>query len=1143
MQYRERLLDICQTGDWDAAFELVKSIFHDAASQKIKGTPTDFLDEDAEPKITAARGFDQMAEGFRPRESLDKRVRFVKECLAERRERDEPSHAFTPFNTIVFVVKDYEQGSVGIQSMHDRNGVWVRQFGLHHDIIYGDDSHEEYRFTYDLNDGSDEYRFFYGGEQVSNAVLHHDAKLVIFARWLVKLVDKLVDDPEFAAFPKALPFQFVIVGSEGYGQTARPPFRVALVPPITEATLENRHSREAWLAAAQARGDTGVDSRFVFLLPKLADLTSPEAVELVTLAREQAHLRAIVQQLAEASLVKDDDAEPGSGLLGRAQQAAARLDAWTFVQLLSALGDVDIAVAHRRKVFRQPLPTTWGKGRHRALDRVEHQISLVFGTWVTSSDEERAALEPDWNAAITALRAAGETEPFVTILLAEREAAPRIAADGTCVDDGNVDEDDDEPEDDDGASKSQKEPWPGSWLAAELRELPRYVRALCKSPPAGYVDALRAAIRAYEPADGYGRALDLIEQRLLALGPRAKDAATELLEWAPRWGANGGTKFVARIGKVLMTLGVEEVPAFVHAVARKEPYMVEDFYPRWAAAVPTRRVNAFVEAFRANPETFERADAWEELIYDSEPGLVLFVAAIVGTTKSPPRVDRSDALARLSKATPTAGPLLRKLVYQLADKVVAESSSEARLLLEGMPTLDPARSALLRRTRIADTIAAIDARAPDTASMTSRLAHQYPGDALVTFVSARQLVSASPEAAAELVRTALDSLSADDIVYRKAILECAGLSLDAWEDLDVVTCYALLRIAIEHFRSEHYDGDIVTSGFEADPFYAALAARFEKLTPDEISTELDGWRAHLGLDTKLRDIPDAELQEHIDTSNWQTTWVIVQRLAKGEERWRLERLLHVWGVFDDDESRRAALTDLIWPRESWRTALVTDDRVTPHLAWLVEHAPSTNDLEMLRTVCATLLAADKPALVVELAQQLDKRLVTRAFLSIFPAYQRLRDWDGAIALLERTRAETSPKQPEYVLLTSNIAVTQIHGDLLAAAEATLDALFAMDWTRFDYHPDPDRFTILLGSDLDAQFAEVFRKYMGMAKFNAACLYARTGRTAQAVSALHEAVALNPAGYPAKTILAEVDFVRIRDDASFTQLISSLEGAS
>ncbi|HLL22756.1 MAG TPA: hypothetical protein VK427_11520 [Kofleriaceae bacterium] len=1160
MGYRDRLLEICKTGDWDAALDFLRSIFHAPVSQTIKGTPSDFLDEDREQKVTAAEGFDQLVEGFRPRESLERRVKFVVERLAEGREHDELRHAFTPFNTLVFVVDDYERCSVTIDSMHDRDGEWVRQFGLDHEIVRPGDSHEEYTFTYDLEFNSDQYSFFYDGQPVSGTLLHHDTKLVIFARWLVKLVDKLIDNPEFAAFPKSLPFHHVIVGAAGHQEPVRPPFRVALVPPVTEATLEHRHTREAWLAAAKPQGDTGVDSRFIYLLPNMADPTSAEGVELVTLVREHPHLRAIIHQLAEASLDEASEMKPGEGLLRRAQEVCARFGPLAFARLLSALGDVDVAVAHRRKVLRLPLPTKWGEGRHDALDVAHHHISRVFGTWATASEQERAALEPDWNAALAALRTAGETEPFVRILLVEREAAPRIDANGRGVDDDKapavqrapeVDASDDlfsidDDDEDNFDSKTDDEPWPGSWLELELRRFPRYLRALCENPPPGYVDALRAAIRAFESTYfGYGGPFELIQHRLFALGPRAKDAAADLLVWAAKWAGGRGTadeQFANYLGKMLMAIGVEDVPEFVHASARRNKYMVEDFYPRWAAAVPTRRVDAFVESFRANPEKFERADAWDELIYDSPPGLEMFITAIIGS-KKPPRVDREDALARLSKAAPAAGPLLTKLVYQLADRLEKKSLRAARTLLEEMPVLDPPRRALLRRARISDVIAAVDARTPDAAAVTSRLADQYPGDALVTFVSARQLVSESPDAAAELVRTALRSFSASDIVYRKAIFQLAGLPLDAWKDLDLATSYAILQIAIDRFRGEHYDGNVVTSGFESDPFYDALADRLAALTPDAIARELEGWRTHLGFDAKLREVPDAELAKHIDVSKWQTTWVIAHRLAKGDEPWRLECLLQVWREVAADESHRRALTDLIWAQEAWRTAFITDERVTPHFGWLIEHVPCNAHLDTVRTVCATLLAADQPRTVVELAQQLDHRLVTSAFLSIFPAYQRLGDWDGMIALLEKVRAETSPKKPDYVLLTSNIAVGQIHADRVGDAERTLDALFAMDWARFDYRPNADGFALALGSGLDAQLAAVFRTYMGMAKFNAACLYARTGRTAHAISTLHEAVTLNPEGYPAEKILAESDFAPIRDDAGFTQLISSLEGAA
>jgi tetratricopeptide (TPR) repeat protein len=183
---------------------------------------------------------------------------------------------------------------------------------------------------------------------------------------------------------------------------------------------------------------------------------------------------------------------------------------------------------------------------------------------------------------------------------------------------------------------------------------------------------------------------------------------------------------------------------------------------------------------------------------------------------------------------------------------------------------------------------------------------------------------------------------------------------------------------------------------------------------------------------------------------------------------------------------------------------------------------------------------ERPEIIVEVARALDTRIVVNVFLSIVPAYQALRDFTGAIELLEKIRAGMSPKQADYVLVLGNIAALQMQAGNATAAEATLDGLFAMDWSRFDYRADSDGLVAkLLGGSLDAEFARAFRIYFGMAKFNIACIYAQTQRHAQAVAALREATKLNPPGYPAAMIRAEADLAPLAGDPAFEALIGGL----
>lgn len=1152
MGYRDRFLDVCRAGDWDAALAFLKAIFHDPAHQKIKGTPTDFLhdDDDDERKVTAAEGFDAMVEGFRPSETLDERVTFLLECLAQEREQHEPRHPFQPFNLLAFRVGSYERCDVVVDSLHRRDdGAVVPQFGLNHEIVRSDDSHEDYTFTYDLQYHPDQYTFMFEGEQVPGTLLHYDTKFVIFARWLVQLVDKLIAHEAFARFPKTLPFRFAIDSTDLDGADG---FAVHLVPQITEASLAGTPHREAWLEAATVRGDTGIEAQFLYHLPSVATLEAP----LVALVSEHASLRALVVKLGEVALARlgagtvrgpyyvgaYDDARPAETLEAKAAQLTWRFGPLTFARLLRAVGERSAALALEEKVLRLPLPAAWPEERDAVAAMVDAEVGRRFALWRMVPEADRPTLRAAWEACLGALRDVARVEPLLALALFERENAAALDDNGEVVD----------PPDDEllGEDKDEAPPW----LAEELDNIPRWIRALGAAPPPGYVELVLEVVRHTGPAmGGYNGLFHVLEQRLFALGPRAASGVSDVLAWAERWCVRDGRvdlQLAARFGKLLRLLGLEDVPAFVHDAHRQNKYMLEDFYPPWAAEAPKRRLAQFLAQFAADPAAFDAPSAWEAVIYDSEPGLQLLVHAIAGTKKEPAQVDTAAAVARLAAATRQPGRLLTRLVFALAEHFAGNAWPHVRALLEAHPALDAAQAVRLRQARTFDAITLLDAGGDAWAALAQLRGH-YPAHPLPKFLTVRHVLARDGAArAAEVTREVLRELAASDIVYRKAVFQYGGTPLDRWDALGPSVSYAYLRIAIDRYRDKHYrdgvfDGRI--HGLDEDPFYRALSDVVSAYTPEQLADALAGWRAEMTFATETRGASDEALCRYVDPTHWAITWVIAQRLAAtpGDEPWRLETLLAIWGSCDD-EKRRAALAKLLWPIEAWRTQIVLDARVRPHLAWWITASPGSTTLEVARGVFGALLAAGRPELVIELAPQLDDQVIINAFLSIAPAFQRTQDFLGATTLLARILAATSPKKPDYVLIAGNLAAFQMQGGMVAECEATLDALFAKDWSRFDYKPKSDDVAFansVLGGDLAAQYAHAFRVYFGMAKFNAACLYAQTQRTDLAVETLREAVKLNPTLYKAERLLAEADFAPLHDHAGFTALITELGGAA
>ncbi|MCU0675456.1 MAG: hypothetical protein MUE69_22010 [Myxococcota bacterium] len=1163
--YRDRFIEICRASDWDAALGFLRSIFHDPANQRARGNPTDFLDDDDDDdeKVTAAEGFDQIVAGFTPRETVAQRVEFLLECLNQSRAHHEPRHVFQPFNLLQFRVDSYERCDVRVFSMHDAaDGRAVRQFGLYHTIVHGHDSHEEYRFTYKLQT---QYSFAFDGQAISGALLHYDTKLVIFARWLVKLVEELIAHEDFARFPKTLPFRVEIVGEELDDAEG---FAVDLVAPVTEASLVGHPRRAAWLEAAVIHGDTGIEAQFLYALPALAELDGELGHRLTALLVEHATLRAVLARLGEAAvarLVERDgpsanritpyDDSPTASLEKRAAQLVRRESPLSFARALRAAGDRAGALALEEKILTLPLPAEWPERRDEAASLAHEEVSRRFEVWSSIPEEDRPVLAAAWQGCLAALHQAGRTEPLVALFLFERQTDETLDA-PKAVDDWG----DDEGTLDDGERdpllafdpEERLEPWPGAWLDHELARIPRGIRALGDSPPAGYVELVLDVVRHSGPEMGsYDGLYQVLEQRLLALGPRAASGLPDVLAWAERWCAGLTGQFHAQLathfGRLLMWMGLEDVPAFVHAAHRDDPYMMEDFYPRWAAEVPRRRIAKFVDAFHADSTPFESSSAWDEVIYDSPPGIKMLVHAITGTKKTAAQVETDVALARLAVAARRPSPLVTRLIFQIADHFAGNAWPKVRTLLEAHPRLDAERAELLRLARTYDVVVRLDA-GHDVTAETARLREQYPEHAMPRYLAARRLLEqVGSVAAVEATREALRVLSAADVVYRKAVFQYGGARMDRWNELAPSVLHAFLRIAIDHCHERAYRGGVFdgrTESLDFDPFYAAFKHVVSAYTPPQLAEELAGWRAELAFSVEMSAVSDEVLCRRVDGAPWPVAWQIAQRLAAtpGDEPWRVGTVLQIWGRFAEAKERRLALAKLLWPIEAWRRCVVLDERVKAHLPWWIDVAPGSTPLDVARGVFAAMLEAKAPERVTELVKELRFEVVVNTFLSIAPAFQQTGDFVGAVTLLTQILAVTSPKRPDYVLTASNLAVFQMQAGMVAEGEATLDALFSRDWSRFDYRSEPHERDLGLG-DLDEQYAQTFRVYYAMAKFNAACLYAQTHRPDLAVAALREATALHPAYYTPERLLAETDFAPLRTDATFTSLLTSLGGAA
>ncbi|MBL4634894.1 MAG: hypothetical protein JKY56_13565 [Kofleriaceae bacterium] len=1133
VSYQQAYRDAWKQGP-AAALAFLRAVFHHPGNQHVKGEPSDYLsDEDEdEGKLTPAQGFDKMQAEFCPRQSVQEKIEFIMECLVERRTSDQDQgHRVTPFNALLLTVGTYDWGDATLSSIHynPESGAWKLQYGLNHELIEQSDNYREdsdwYTFIYDLAH-SDHYKLCYEGEALEGEMLFSQIRAAQYALYLEGLVDVLATQPSFADFPKTQPLHFLIDESEWAKTEGTLEHKIEWRAPLDAASIEDSELLQRYVAAAVPPPELSRDDRWLYLLKSIREPKSPQYAQLIEALASDSELMAWSFEIAQGAVEtekqqrggapseqppdagKPDDRKPDDNAIAKAKIQCSRvsLRAWAYL-FWSIPANVPQALTLTKSILALPSPVLSVVPRGKIEERSKSAISELFGTWKFINDSHKEECQEEFEAARKRMQSV-ET-PVFRVLFAEQEMRLKHGVD---------------------AAK------PKRWGVAYNLE---YVSNTL-------IDAVVACVDELLALPDSERDFDFLLTRLLGLGIKAQTALPGLLrcldEIEP--GSYRTNRLLDDLPKVFFDLGLNTPPKRIREHIEGQQYHNFDFYKAWATQVPKALWLEFVQAFETDSSGFNEPGSWMKYLSEGKHAEAIFVAGILQ------HKGREAMLSALGKAVSSPAPLLLKeLLYSIAEhyfgKTKTRNLPKVVELLADCAELDQANQLKLRQSELVLYRGAADSSKLKGTALVASLAElqeRYSDSPALYYCRAELALHAGgAEACGTTTLKALQTLSAEDLVYRKAVFQFAGIDTESWNDATPFHGYAVYQWAATFFAQDSYRDGAYSDGpqsIDRDLFYRALENIVAPLTNEERYAALASLRAEYDFGPTLHTAQLAELSTALTDDNWNINYQICKKLVAVPLVYT-DELLKNYSQFRDDETRRRALVALMWPIEELRMPLLADPAFQGDLATFITAYPGATK-DTCDLVFSTLAKMGQHEVILATAEDLNAHTIIASFLNINRGIQALGAFDRGVALLDRILGSTSPKKPDFVLLTTNKGVLQFQQGNAAEAERTFETLFAMDWSRFDYKEDDDNFMAeILGGDLDAQLRDVFKQYYAMAKYNAACIYATRSGVQEAVSALHEATELYPPGYPAKKIQGESDFAPIKTAPAFVALIKSL----
>ncbi|TGM57114.1 tetratricopeptide repeat protein [Leptospira adleri] len=1136
--------------DYDGASEFLSSIFKNEKSQTKKGSPTDFFyEEDSNSTKSLFAHFQEMNAAFHFSEPLESRIGRILENLEESLTEDNlRKHRFKPFNGFLFKMSDYEFCNAVMDSVHFdlEEGTASSALGLNHEMIWDADSYppgessEYYDFIYDLKEG--EFPISFQGKKVKGNDLHVHTKLILFSKMISEMVKTLFEEERFAKIPKEFPFYVLIDSQDCYDYKGKP-FLLEVLPAIQLQSLEKNPHLAIHQNASQKEDNVSSAEELIFSLAYLENPDQKEYKRLLELVDSHPEWKELLFQGGIFSLQKTETvigkpewkrsflkSEEAPSDLSLSENAASGLQdsdlsaVWKKIQffpssyfssffwkLAEFKPEVHLQTAKdfQNKVFLnspKPLEDTYTK----ALPYIQEFSYTLVDSYLGIPETYREELKPSFEEALVRL----ERLPHPGFKLRAMEIGTRLSS--------------------------------SDWTSK--------ISPVLQNATEEYINQMIGLIRCMpEEFPWFGDAWDFVfEDRLFPLGRQAKAAVPVLTEVLERYNRDSFNEDVTRnLAPVFYEIGAEDIHPLIHELHKRNQFYMEEFYSKWSKEAPSNRWSRFEEVIENSPESLNESSTWNRFLYDSEPGFQLYYENMEnGKVKD--SIFRS--FLRALKDQPF--DLLQRfaLFYSENKKKSAKKNEENffSTVAEVAEILTFLKSQIsftkeqLETWELGCSAKAVEAFAKskeECEEILNKTLSEFPDNPFLKFLKVKTIENKyGLKSAMEELKTILSDLWKEDYVLNKAFFLFLLKTHKDWSKITSEEIYAFYEKTKALFEKEFYNNGRFAaqlSSFRMNLFSKVLEREYPKLVFSEQEAYLKPKAEEYKTLETLGTLSPEKIVHYLKPGNPSLNFILASKAILNSES--LESALLQVLEWETQDAELFPFLKLFYQDSFLKEKLYDHPVFLNHLSYFIENYREISPKELAKIVFNRLREKKNSETIVKTAKTLDNETIINCFLSIHWAFQNENKMNELEELTEQILQKTDLRKPEYVLIAGNLGVLYIQNENLEKAKELFQKLFSMDWSRFDYKKDKSALDMekIIGPDINEQYADIFRKYFAMAKFNAACLYSRMEDASQAVSYLKEAVSLEPKTYDRKKILAETDFSKIVGDQTYQDFLNSL----